>query len=55
MVDGYEVVDWAPAFARLSTISLPGMLVWDGVHIVSRFQPLRRRSWARVSASRVNW
>jgi hypothetical protein len=36
-VEGQVSSDCAPVFASVSAYSLPGMLVWDGVHNVERF------------------
>jgi hypothetical protein len=55
MVEEQCIKDCAPVFASLSACSLPGMLVWEGVHMVRRFQPSCVSVLAVVRVSRAYW
>jgi hypothetical protein len=55
IVEGQVSSDFAPVFASVSACSLPGMLVWEGVHNVERFQPPFVNVSAVVRVSRAYW
>jgi hypothetical protein len=47
--------DCAPVLASVSACSLPGILVWDGVHTVRRFQLLFVSVSAVARVSQAYW
>jgi hypothetical protein len=55
IVEGQASSDCVPVFASMSACSLPGMLVWEGVHMVRRFQPSYISVLAVVRVSHTYW